>query len=134
MKKIVYIFFLIILVSCDFIFKPFSYEKGFSRLKKNIERKLEGKITNVFAPRDNMNYTHFVLNKNDTIIPTNSKIMDYIKVGDFVIKKSFENEILIMKNDSIFKIFWLYKIPKEYREDNRFPKEWKNKWLRSTVD
>ena len=60
--------------------------------------------------------------------------MDFIEVVDYVFKKEFENEILIIKSDSIKKTFWLYKIPKKYRKDDRFPEEWKNKWLDSTVD
>ncbi|MDE1206388.1 hypothetical protein LCI24_06210 [Tenacibaculum sp. LAR 2:5] len=110
-----------------------SYEKSFERLIRNIKVEQKGKVVGVFAPRKEMKPTHFYITTGDTIVPSNSEVMLYIKIGDSIEKNKLDNNISIFRNDSLLKKTWIYKIPQKYREDTRFPKEWKDKWLDATI-
>ncbi len=131
-KTITLLIVALLLISCEGLLEKTSYEKGFERLIKNITKEQKGKVVKVFSPRVKMKSTHFVLNTGDTIIPSNNEIMSYLQKGDKIIKKKSDNIISIFKSDSLFKSTWLYKIPKKYREDKRFPREWNGKWEEAT--
>lgn len=123
-----------LIFSCNFILDELSFESGFKRLLKNIQKEKYGKVSNVFSHRKNMNPTHFIINRKDTIIPTNSQIMLELEIGDSIAKNKSDNIIRIFKSDTLFKETWIYKIPYDYRKDKRFPKKWLNKWKESTIN
>lgn len=129
MKKFILICLPLLLLSCETL----SYEKSFNRLIENIKNERKGIVTSTFSPRENMEPTHFVINSTDTIIPTNSSVMDELNKGDKILKNSSDNIIKVFKADTLFRQTWMYKIPQKYREDERFPEEWKSKWMESTV-
>lgn len=130
MKRIfVFVSVSLLFFSCETL----TYEKSFSRLVENIKQERKGIVTSTFSPRENMKPTHFVINSIDTIVPTNSLVMDKLYKGDKVVKNSSNNIIKIYKSDTLFKKTWMYKIPKKYRQDGRFPTDWKTKWIESTV-
>lgn len=110
-----------------------TYEKSFNRLVENIKQERKGIVTSTFSPRENMEPTHFVINSIDTIVPTNSLVMDGLYKGDKILKSSSDNIIKIFKSDTLFKKTWMYKIPEKYRQDVRFPTDWKTKWIEATA-
>ena len=130
MKKIfVFVCLSLLLFGCEIL----SYESSFNRLVEDIRQERKGIVTSTFSPRQNMKPTHFVINNIDTIVPTNSLVMERLYKGDKVVKNSSDNIIKIFKSDTLFRRTWMYKIPMKYREDVRFPNDWKNKWMESTV-
>lgn len=60
-------------------------------------------------------------------------VMDYISIGDSLIKIKDENICYVKKSTGEVRKFYYVKISHEDREHWTFPKEWKNKWMESSA-
>jgi|TARA_B110000908_G_scaffold92883_1_gene110017 hypothetical protein len=118
--------------SCINKIEKLSYKKSRNRLIKSISTKYSGIVIEKFSPREKMYPTHFVLSSNDTLCPSNSEVMNIIKIGDSILKDSSDNYIYVYSKSGIVKKTWFMKIPNKYRKDSVFPLRWKGKWLDSS--
>jgi len=131
-KKIFFILMLVNFSNCVDTLEKFSYIKSRDRLIKSINTEYSGIVIEKFSPRKNMESTHFALNTGDTICPTNSIVMEILNIGDSIRKDSGDNYISIYSKEGELKKTWLMKIPSKYREDDRFPVQWKGKWMEAS--
>lgn len=72
-------------------------------------------------------------NKQIFGIPMRSQIMDYIEVGDSLIKIKDENLIYVVKPDGERTSFYYKRISMKTRNHWTFPKEWRDKWMESSA-
>ncbi|MDN3707101.1 hypothetical protein QW060_08130 [Myroides ceti] len=80
--------------------------------------------------------TSVLIKRNDGIeegFPLRSEIMDYISVGDSLIKIKDENICYVKKPNGDKKEFYYIRIPLKNRNHWTFPKEWKDKWMESSA-
>jgi len=99
-----------------------------------IEYSFKGKIIEKFAVR-NTEPTHLkVLIKYDSIITIspNLDLVDVAAVGDSLYKPANENYIFLSSNGNVKKFFYT-KLSYETRSNKNFPREWRNKWLDSSM-
>lgn len=138
MKRFLAITFVgFLFTSCNGFFNKLdelSYDKGRERLIENIEKPFNGIVIDTFSYRKNLRATDIVLNSGDTIFPTNGQVMKVIQIGDSIYKKKSDNYLYIYsRNNNQIEKLWFLKIPQKYRDDERFPEEWRTKWMESTV-
>ena len=67
------------------------------------------------------------------IIMNRQRIMNYINVGDSLIKIKDENICYVKKPNGEKKQFYYTRISMKDRSHWTFPKEWKNKWMESSA-
>jgi hypothetical protein len=123
-------------ISCENIFDSLELKSSVKRAVENINISYKGIVIDKYAPRKNMEPTHLsIKTEKDTIsICPNDQITNYASIGDTIIKIKDENTVKIITRDGIEKDFFYIKIPKRVREHKEFPKNWKDKWLDSTID
>ncbi len=61
------------------------------------------------------------------------EIMEYISIGDSLIKIKDENICYVKKPNGEIKEFYYTRISMKDRSHWTFPKEWKNKWMESSA-
>ena len=101
---------------------------------ENIEAEFRGIVIDKYSFRKNAPETHLKIQTNDSIFQI-SPFGDVVRkssIGDSIIKLKSENEVFIKRNDSIIYEHYYIRIPKRNRESNKFPSEWKNKWMESS--
>ena len=99
-----------------------------------IKYGFNGKIIKKYSVR-NTEPTHLkVLIKNDSIITIspNQDIVDNAVVGDSLYKPANENYIFLKSNGNLKKFFYT-KLSYETRKNQKFPVEWRNKWIDSSI-
>jgi len=100
---------------------------------RDIHANFKGKIINKYTVRKGISPTHLKVKTMDSEIEINPSyiIVDYANIGDSIIKPKDDNVCIIIKSNGVRKKFFYTGITKEQREDSKFPKEWKNKWMES---
>lgn len=130
------ILFLLSLYFVFFLFSKIGENSNVKILVQKIENEYSGVIINKYNPREWMDELTAieVRNSNGEIedFPMRSEIMDYIEVGDKIIKLKDENICYIIKPTGEQKKFFYVRISMNARNHRTFPKEWKNKWLESS--
>lgn len=71
--------------------------------------------------------------KNTRILYLTNELLNYIAVGDSIIKIRDENICYVKKPNGETKAFYYVRIPREKRNHWTFPEEWKDKWLESSA-
>ncbi len=112
LKSGIIIFFSLIIIVKSFDFENLSEHKsGKEYFKPNLYKVNKGIITKKYIDNDNHAYKTIELTINDSleyyyILDRETKLYDYIKVSDSIIKTNFGNEIIIRRNksDSIFEL------------------------------
>lgn len=126
---IISLFFLFV-----FLIKAYVSVPGGVQIKINeIEKGYKGIITDKFAVR-NTKPTHLkIKTETDYIeISPNQKIVELAEIGDSLIKPKNENIVFLKKSDGeVYESFYT-KLSKKTRNNDRFPKEWKGKWMESS--
>ncbi len=123
--------FIVIVVS---IIQELNYS---SLIKRDIKDNYRAIVIDKFNPKEWSDIMTQVRlkNANKTIneIVLRSEIIDYISVGDSLIKIKDENVCYVKKPNGDIKEFYYIRIPLENRNHWTFPKEWKNKWMESSA-
>lgn len=108
-----------------------------SLIKEFITEEYSGVVKEKYNPRESMKVmTHVKINyQKDKIIgrTISSDAMDYIELGDSLIKVKDENLIYVVKPDGERKSFYYKRISMKTRNHWTFPKEWQDKWLESSA-
>ena len=106
-------------------------------LIKNIKDEYKAIIIETYNPREWMIEPTFVrMRKNNNIeesFAPGNEIMNYISVGDSLIKIKDENICYVKKPNGEKKKFYYIRISMRDRSQWTFPKEWKNKWMESSA-
>jgi len=106
-------------------------------LIKDIKDNYKAIIIEKYNRRKSMDVmTSVLIEKKDGIekgFPLRSEIMEYISVGDSLIKIKDENICFVKKPTGEIKKFYYVRIPMENRNHWTFPNEWKNKWMESSA-
>lgn len=136
MRIFKYFLFAIVLINlgCEKL-DNLSHESSKKRIVSRIKSKYEGVIVEKYSTRDTPP-THIKIktSENDIIsISPNESIVDYVEIGDSIFKIKNENIAIIKRNGTKNTSFFYIKIPNAIRNDKDFPKEWKNKWMESTL-
>lgn len=125
------VFFIFIVV---YGVKEFNYSKN---LIKNIKDEYKAIIIEIYNPREWMKEPTFVRMRkiNNTVesLAPGTDIMNYINVGDSLIKIKDENICYVKKPNGEKKQFYYTRISMKDRSHWTFPKEWKNKWMESSA-
>lgn len=125
------IFFIFMIVT---IIREVNYN---SLIENDIKDNYRAIIIEKYNRRKSMDVmTSVLIKRNDGIeegFPLRSEIMDYISVGDSLIKIKDENICYVKKPNGDKKEFYYIRIPLENRNHWTFPKEWKNKWMESSA-
>lgn len=123
--------FIVIVVS---IIQELNYS---SLIKRDIKDNYRAIVIDKFNPKEWSDIMTQVRlkNANKTIneIVLRSEIIDYISVGDSLIKIKDENVCYVKKRNGDIKEFYYIRIPLKNRNHWTFPKEWKNKWMESST-
>ena len=107
-----------------------------SLIKRFIADEYEAIVTGKFNPKKWADKpTQVKIKTTNTIkgIPIPSEIMDYIEVGDSLIKIKDENLVYVVKPSGERKSFYYKRISMKTRNHWTFPKEWRDKWMESSA-
>lgn len=108
-----------------------------SLIKEYITEEYRGVVEEKYNPREWMKVvTHVkIKDQKDKIISRSisSEAMDYIEVGDSLIKIKDENLIHVVKQDGERTSFYYKRISMKTRNHWTFPEEWRDKWLESSA-
>lgn len=130
------ILFLLSLYFVFFVFSKIGDNSNVKILVQKIENEYSGIIIDKYNPREWMDELTAIKVKNSNgeieDFPMRSEIMDYIEVGDRIIKLKDENICYIINPKGEKKEFFYVRISMNTRNHWAFPKEWKDKWLESS--
>lgn len=106
-------------------------------IKRDIKNSYSALVIEKFNPKEWTNIATQLrlknINGNIDEIVLRSEIMDFISVGDSLFKIKCENLCYVKKPSGEVQEFYYVRIPKANRNHWTFPKEWKNKWMESSV-
>lgn len=124
------VFFIILIIN---VIKEITYSKY---LIKDIEMEYKSVVIKKYNRRKSMDVMTSVLikkeNGEEIGFPLRSEILNYIAIGDSLIKIKNENSCYVKKPNGDKKHFFYRRISKEDRNHWTYPKEWKNKWMESS--
>lgn len=105
-------------------------------IKKDIKDDFRSIIIDIYNPREwikEPNYMKVRKNNGDLQeIYLTEDLLNYIHVGDSLIKVKDKNVCYVKKPNGEKREFYYTKIPMENRNHWTFPKEWRNKWMESS--
>ena len=108
-----------------------------SLIKRDIKDEYTAVVVEKYNRRKSMDVmTSILIKREDGIevgFPLRSEIINYISLGDSLIKIKNENICYVKKPSGEVQEFYYVRIPKANRNHWTFPKEWKNKWMESSV-
>ena len=103
-------------------------------LVEEIKRPYKGFVSNIYYTRG---YNVRIKTETDELDLSGctNKFMCSIDIGDIIYKKAGENYVTLVKksNEKIIELPYLYINP-SVRNDFRWPEEWDNKWMESSLD
>ena len=125
------VFFILLFISG---IKEIPYSKS---LIENIKDEYKAIINETYNPREWMKEPTFIrIRKNNNTVENlapGTEIMNYVAVGDSVIKIKGENICYEKKPNGEKKQFYYTRISMKDRSHWTFPKEWKNNWMESSA-
>jgi|SRR5690606_597095 len=108
-----------------------------SLIKRDIKDEYTAVVVEKYNRRKSMDVmTSILIKREDGIevgFPLRSEIINYISLGDSLIKIKNENICYVKKPSGEVQEFYYVRIPKANRNHWTFPKEWKNKWMESSA-
>ena len=123
--------FIVFLVS---IIREVNYS---SLIKRDIKDSFRAIVVDIYNPREWIKQPNYMKvrkqNEEYLDIYLTNELLNYISIGDSLIKIKDENICYVKKPNGETKEFYYVRIPKENRNHWTFPKEWKNKWMESSA-
>lgn len=104
---------------------------------KNIKSSCNGTVISYIRREGSNNIIGYKvkgIKSIDDIYPGFEDYFKIIQIGDTIIKPINENYCEIIKLDGTKRRYIFTYISKRERNDFRWPREWKNKWLEATVE
>lgn len=135
MRKSIIVIIFVCFFSCKKQLEKLSNNSSLERVVERIESSYKGIIVKKYSTRKTLP-THITIKtssgKHIDISP-NKQLLDFAKVGDSIYKYKDRNIAKIKTSDGDSLVTFYIKISSKNRNHENFPKEWKNKWLESTI-
>lgn len=102
---------------------------------RDIQMDFKGVIVDKYTVREGVYPTFLEVRANEKNIDINPsfQILHFADIGDSIIKIKDENICYVVKTNGMRKKFFYVSISRSQRDDKKFPKEWKDKWMGSTI-
>lgn len=133
-KKKVFIIILVIISFLVFIY----FIQSSNQVKfvvRDIHMDFKGVVIKKYSVRKGVEPTYLKVKteSNEIDIIPSYEIVDFANVGDSIVKLKDENICYVIKRIGGKRKFFYTDISMEQRNNNKFPKEWKNKWMESSA-
>lgn len=108
-----------------------------SLIKRDIKESFKAIVVDIYNPREWIKQPNYVKirtkNKKHLDVYLTNELLNYISIGDSLIKIKDENICYVKKPNGEQKQFYYTRISMKARSHWTFPKEWKDKWMESSA-